>query len=40
MRNGRIRDTVCYSIIQSEWHQIKENLIRKLICYDNNYHVA
>ena len=22
MRNGRIRDTVCYSIIQSEWPQV------------------
>jgi RimJ/RimL family protein N-acetyltransferase len=26
MRNGRIRDTVCYSIIQSEWPSVKENL--------------
>jgi N-acetyltransferase len=30
MRNGRIRDTVCYSIIQSEWPQVKENLKRKI----------
>lgn len=31
MRNGRIRDTVCYSIIQSEWPQIKENLTGKIV---------
>ena len=37
MRNGRIRDTVCYSIIQSEWSQVKENLKRKIINHDNNY---
>jgi N-acetyltransferase len=37
MRYGRIRDTVCYSIIQSEWPQVKENLIRKIINHDNNY---
>ena len=37
MRNGRIRDTVCYSIIQSEWPTVKENLIQKIIYYDNNY---
>src|SRR6476620_5072773 len=37
MRNGRIRDTVCYSIIQSEWPAVKENLLHKIICYDNNY---
>lgn len=37
MRNGRIRDTVCYSIIQSEWPQVKENLIQKIIDHDNNY---
>jgi N-acetyltransferase len=35
MRNGRIRDTVCYSIIKSEWKQIKENLIEKLCKYSN-----
>ena len=23
MRNGRIRDTVCYSIIKSEWPNVK-----------------
>ena len=37
MRNGRIRDTVCYSIIKSEWPVIKENLLQKIIYYDNNY---
>jgi N-acetyltransferase len=37
MRYGRIRDTVCYSIIQSEWPQVKENLIQKIINHDNNY---
>ena len=37
MRNGRIRDTVCYSIIQSEWPTVKENLLQKIIYYDNNY---
>jgi len=37
MRNGRIRDTVCYSVIQSEWPAVKENLLHKIICYDNNY---
>ena len=30
MRDGRIRDTVCYSIIKPEWKQVKENLIEKL----------
>lgn len=37
MRNGRIRDTVCYSIIQSEWPLVKENLLQKMSQYDNNY---
>ena len=37
MRNGRIRDTVCYSIIQSEWPLLKERLLQKMIYYDNNY---
>ena len=37
MRNGRIRDTVCYSIIQSEWPLVKENLLQKMSHYDNNY---
>jgi RimJ/RimL family protein N-acetyltransferase len=30
MRDGRIRDTVCYSIIKPEWKQVKVNLIEKL----------
>ena len=34
MRDGRIRDTVCYSIIKSEWEQVKENLMKKLMKYD------
>ena len=35
MRDGRIRDTVCYSIIKSEWKQVKENLKEKLCKYDD-----
>jgi len=35
MRGGRIRDTVCYSIIKSEWEQVKENLLEKLSKYIN-----
>jgi N-acetyltransferase len=34
MRDGRIRDTVCYSIIKPEWIQVKENLIKKLMKYN------
>ncbi|HKO63716.1 MAG TPA: GNAT family protein [Candidatus Nitrosocosmicus sp.] len=30
MRNGRIRDTACYSIIQEEWPKVKENLLNKM----------
>ncbi len=30
MRNGRIRDTACYSIINEEWPQVKVNLAEKL----------
>lgn len=37
MRNDRIRDTVCYSIIKSEWPVIKEDLLQKIVYYDNNY---
>lgn len=33
MRNGRIRDTVCYSIIQSEWPSIKERILDKMTQY-------
>ncbi|HYA81884.1 MAG TPA: GNAT family protein [Candidatus Bathyarchaeia archaeon] len=39
MRNGRIRDTVCYSIIESEWPLVKENLLQKMIHYDNTIQV-
>ncbi len=35
MKNGRIRDTVCYSIIQSEWSSVKENLLQRIINHDN-----
>jgi N-acetyltransferase len=35
MRDERIRDTVCYSIIKSEWKQVKENLMEKLCKYDD-----
>ena len=34
MKDGRIRDTVCYSIIKPEWNQVKENLMKKLMKYD------
>jgi RimJ/RimL family protein N-acetyltransferase len=37
MKNGRIRDTICYSIIRSEWPLVKENLLQKMNHYDNNY---
>lgn len=37
MRNGRIRDTVCYSIVQLEWPAVKENMLQKIIYYDNDY---
>ncbi len=40
MRNGRIRDTVCYSVIQSEWPSVKENLLQKLINHDDNYNMV
>ena len=33
MRGGRIRDTVCYSIIKEEWPTIKENLLTKMISH-------
>ena len=39
MRDGRIRDTVCYSIIKPEWKQVKENLIERLCKYNNNNNV-
>ena len=34
MRDERIRDTVCYSIIKPEWKQVKANLIEKLYVKD------
>ena len=34
MRDGRIRDTVCYGIIKPEWKRVKENLIEKLYMSD------
>jgi N-acetyltransferase len=34
MRDGRIRDTVCYSILKPEWKQVKENQMKKLFKYD------
>ena len=34
MRGGRIRDTVCYSIIKPEWKQVKKNLMKKLMKYN------
>jgi RimJ/RimL family protein N-acetyltransferase len=40
MRNGRIRDTVCYSVIQSEWPSVKENLLQRMINHDNDYDVG
>ncbi len=39
MRNGRIRDTVCYSVIQSEWPSVKENMLQKMTSHDNNCNV-
>jgi len=39
MRIRRIRDTVCYSIIESEWPTVKENLLQRIIYYDNNYEI-
>lgn len=34
MHDGRIRDTVCYSIIEPEWKNIKENLIEMMYQYN------
>jgi N-acetyltransferase len=34
MRDGRIRDTVCYSIIKPEWKEVKKNLMKKLMKYN------
>lgn len=29
MRDGRIRHTICYSIIEAEWEEVKNKLIKK-----------
>lgn len=31
MRNGRVRDSVLYTIIKSEWPSVKQNLLHKLV---------
>jgi N-acetyltransferase len=35
MKTGRIKNTVCYSIISEEWPDIRENLVSKLNGYKN-----
>lgn len=35
MKNGRIGNTLCYSIISEEWPDIRENLVTKLGDYKN-----
>ncbi len=37
MSDGRIRNTVCYSIIQPEWPIVKDNLLQKMNNYDKIY---
>ena len=37
MREGRIRDTVSYSIIKSEWPSVKEKLLQRIANHDNRY---
>ena len=37
MKDGRIRNTVCYSITQSEWLLVKDNLLHKMLYYEKNY---
>ena len=37
IKEGRIRNTVCYSIIQPEWPKIKDNLLHKMLYYENDY---
>lgn len=40
MKNGRIGNTTCYSIISEEWPDIRENLLTKLGGYKNRlYHL-
>ena len=35
MKNGRIGNTICYSIISEEWPDVRENLVTKLSGYKN-----
>lgn len=35
MKNGRIGNTLCYSIISEEWPDIRENLVTKVSDYKN-----
>ena len=35
MREGRIRDTVSYSIIKSEWPSVKEKILQRIANHDN-----
>ena len=37
MKEGRIRNTVCYSIIQPKWPKVKDNLLHKMLYYENDY---
>ena len=37
MREGRIRDTASYSIIQSEWPSVKEKMLQRIANHDNSY---
>ena len=34
MKEGKIRNTVCYSIIQPEWNKVKDNLLHKILYYE------
>lgn len=36
MREGRIRDTVSYSIIKSEWPSVKEKILQRIDKHDNS----
>ena len=37
MKNGRIRDTVSYSIVKSEWPEVKEKILQRIVNHDNSY---
>lgn len=39
MREGRIRDTVSYSIIKSEWPSVKEKILQRIANHDNSYKI-